>query len=131
MEKKKVLRYFLATVLAIFGLITLYLSSSVIFDLFGIREKEGHYVLIVVWANFLSSIIYLVAAFGFIKNKIFTVNLLYISAAILIVAFAALLVHIYLGGVYETKTIAAMVFRILLTIAFALSAYFTIKKTGS
>jgi hypothetical protein len=58
-----------AIVLAVFGLVALFLSSSVIFDLFSVRAKEGNYVLFVVWANFLSSILYLFAAYGFIKTK--------------------------------------------------------------
>ena len=66
---KKYIPYILSTLLAGFGLLTLFLSTSVIFDLFGIRAKEGNYVLFVVWSNFISSILYLFAAYGFIKNK--------------------------------------------------------------
>jgi predicted RND superfamily exporter protein len=66
---KKILPNLFATILAAFGLLTLFLSTSVIFDLFGIRAKEGNYVLFVVWSNFISSILYLFAAYGFIKVK--------------------------------------------------------------
>ena len=125
---KKTLRYLIAIVLAAFGLLTLFLSSSVIFDLFGIRAKEGNYVLFVVWANFLSSIIYLFAAYGFIKTQKWTTQFLGISAILLIVAFIGLFIHIYLGGIYETKTIGAMIFRITLTLIFMTMAYFTISK---
>jgi hypothetical protein len=62
---KRYIQYILATILAGFGLLTLFLSSSVIFDLFGIRAKEGNYVLFVVWSNFISSILYLFAALWF------------------------------------------------------------------
>ena len=115
-----------AIVLAVFGLITLFLSSSVIFDLFSVRAKEGNYVLFVVWANFLSSILYLFAAYGFIKTKKWTIHLLGISAILLIVAFIGLIIHINSGGIYETKTIGAMIFRISLTLVFSILAYFTI-----
>jgi hypothetical protein len=125
---KKTLPYIIATLLAAFGLLTLFLSSSVIFDLFGIRAKEGNYVLFVVWANFLSSILYLVAAYGFIKDKKWTLKPLGISAIVLLVAFIGLFIHIDSGGIYETKTIGAMVFRIILTLAFGTSAFFMIKK---
>lgn len=125
---KKTLRYLIAIVLAAFGLLTLFLSSSVIFDLFGIRAKEGNYVLFVVWANFLSSILYLCAAYGFIKTQKWTTKLLGISAILLIVAFIGLFIHIYSGGIYETKTIGAMIFRIVLTLTFMTMAYFTISK---
>ena len=66
---KKAIPYFLATILGAFGLLTLLLSTSVIFDLFGVRAKEGNYVLFVVWANFISSILYLFAAYGFVKTR--------------------------------------------------------------
>lgn len=125
---KKALPYLMATVLAAFGLLTLFLSSSVIFDLFGIRAKEGNYVLFVVRANFISSLLYLFAAYGFIKNKKWTARLLGISAIVLIAAFIGLFIHINSGGIYETKTIGAMIFRITVTLIFATLAYFTITK---
>ena len=64
---KKYVLYTSAVILTAFGLLTLFLSTSVIFDLFGIRAKEGNYVLFVVWSNFISSILYLFAAYGFVK----------------------------------------------------------------
>ena len=125
---KKVLPYLLATILAAFGFLTLFLSSSVIFDLFGIRAKEGNYVLIVVWANFMSSLLYLFAAYGFVGNRKWTSKLLVISSTILIAAFIGFIIHISSGGIYETKTIGAMIFRITLTIVFGLLAYLLINK---
>jgi len=115
-----------AIVLAVFGLLTLFLSSSVIFNLFGVRAKEGNYVLFVVWANFLSSILYLFAAYGFIKTQRWTIHLLGISAILLIIAFIGLIIHINSGGIYETKTIGAMIFRITITLGFLILAYFNI-----
>ena len=117
-----------AVILTAFGLLTLFLSTSVIFDLFGIREKEGNYVLFVVWSNFISSILYLFAAYGFIKNKKWTTSLLGISTLILITAFVGLKIHASSGGIYETKTIGAMILRISVTLVFAIIAYFTITK---
>jgi hypothetical protein len=125
---KKRLPYLIAFVLTLFGLLTLFLSSSVIFDLFGIREKEGNYVLFVVWANFISSILYLFAANGFINNSKWTAKYIVASLVILIAAFIGLLIHINHGGIYETKTIGAMGFRMLITIVFVILAYFTICK---
>lgn len=130
LEMKKVFSYAMAVFLAAFGLLTLFLSSSVIFDLFGVRAKEGNYVLFIVVSNFISSIIYLVAAYGFMKSKIWTAKLMYIAASVLIVAFAGLFFYINSGGIYETKTIGAMSFRIVLTLGFAFSAYFMIKKSA-
>jgi len=67
---KKLFTYLLAAALFFLGLITLFLSSSVLFDWFDIRVKEGNYVLFVVIANFIASVIYLFAAYGFLKRKI-------------------------------------------------------------
>ena len=117
-----------AVILTAFGLLTLFLSTSVIFDLFGIREKEGNYVLFVVWSNFISSILYLFAAYGFAKSKKWTATLLGISIIILIAAFIGLKIHANSGGIYETKTIGAMIFRIAVTLVFAIIAFFTINK---
>jgi hypothetical protein len=125
---KKIFPYLLAIFLAGFGLLTLFLSTSVIFDLFGIRAKEGNFVMFVVWSNFISSILYLFAAYGFIKSKKRTATLLGISTLILIVAFIGLKIHINSGGIYETKTVGAMIFRISMTLVFAILAYFTITK---
>jgi hypothetical protein len=125
---KKVLPYLFAILLAGFGFLTIFLSTSVIFDLFGIRAKEGNYVLFVVWSNFISSILYLFAAFGFIKNKKWTATFLGISTLILIAAFIGLKIHINSGGIYEAKTVGAMIFRISVTLVFAIFAYFTITK---
>jgi hypothetical protein len=125
---KRPLTYIIAAVLAAFGVLTLFLSSSVILDLFGIRAREGNFVLFVVWANLISSLLYLVAAYGFVKAKEWTVKPLGISVLVLTLAFTGLIIHIYTGGIYETKTIGAMVFRIIATILFAVSAYFLISK---
>ena len=125
---KKLLSLLVAGILTVFGLITLFLSSSVLFDWFGIRAKEGNYVLFVVITNFIASILYIFAAYGFYKSKIFTAKLLYISVTILVAAFAGLFVHIHSGGIYETKTIGAMIFRITLTCLFAIAAFFLINK---
>lgn len=125
---KKTFPYILATMLTVFGLLTLFLSTSVIFDLFGIRVKEGNYVLFVVLSNFISSILYLIAAYGFMTSKKWTVKLLGVSTIILITAFIRLFYHINSGGIYETKTIGAMIFRISVTLVFVALAYFTITK---
>lgn len=125
---KKIFSYFPVVLLIAFALLTLFMSSSVLFDWFGIREKEGNYVLFVVWANFVSSLLYLFAAYGFLKQKKVTFNILSLSALILTMALVGLFIHINSGGLYETKTIGAMIFRIAITIAFVFLAYLKLIK---
>ena len=128
---KKAIPYLFTTILTGFGLLTLFLSASVIFDLFGIRAKEGNYVLFIVWSNFISSILYLIASYGFVTSKRWTAKLLGVSTIILITALIGLFYHINSGGIYETKTIGAMIFRISVTMVFAALAYFTITKRNN
>lgn len=125
---KKLLPKISIGILIAFGLITLLASTSIFFDLFGVREKEGNYVLFIVIANFISSIIYLLAAYSWIKNKTWTIQLLSISSIILILAFIGLFFHINSGGLYETKTVYAMTFRTSLTLIFTLISYYTINN---
>lgn len=126
--KKVAPRILLVVVISAFALLTLFLSGSVIFDLFGIRAKEGNYVLLVVWANFISSLLYLVAAYGLVMRKRWPYKILIISVAVLSVALAGLFIHIDQGGLYETKTIGAMVFRIGVTLAFTFFCYRQLKR---
>lgn len=128
---KNYIPFVLAFFLSVFGILTLFLSTSVIFDLFNIRAREGNYVLFVVWSNFISSILYLFASYGFLKSKKWTATLLGISTAVLTIAFIGLKIHANFGGLYETKTIGAMVFRISVSFIFTLLSYFTITKNKS
>jgi len=125
---KKIILIITVFLLLVFGSITLFLTSSVIFDLFGIREKEGNYVLFIVWANFISSLIYLSSAYGVIKSKNWSFKLLIFSTIILVFAFVGLLFHINFGGIYETETVGGMIFRIILTLVFTILAYLSTKK---
>ncbi|MDP2453530.1 MULTISPECIES: hypothetical protein [unclassified Kaistella] len=115
----------LLIILVLFGAVTVFMSSSVLFDWFGIRAKEGNYVPGIVWANFVCGILYLVAAYGIFRNQIWARFPLTIALIILILAYIGLFIHINNGGLYETKTVGAMAFRIGVT---ALFLYATTKS---
>lgn len=117
-----------AIIISLFGLITLFMSTSVIFDLFGIREKEGNYVLFVVISNFIAGFLYLFAAYGLFTEKTWTAKLLLITTTILVVSFVGLLIHANTGGIYEQKTITAMLSRITITGVFTGISWFFITK---
>ena len=104
--------------LIVFGLLSIFMTTSIILDLFGMREKEGNYILFVVWANFACGILYVVSGLCFIFNKKITTFFLAVASIILIITFAELFYHINQGIPYETKTVAAMTFRTLITISF-------------
>lgn len=114
--KQKILKI-VALASAFFGLLTVFAGGSVILGLFGFREKEGNYVLFVVWANFICGFLYLLASYGFFKRKNWTSAVLSSALWILIAAAVVLFFWILNGEPYETKTIIAMVVRTLVTLA--------------
>ncbi|MFZ1806269.1 MAG: hypothetical protein WAU36_03550 [Cyclobacteriaceae bacterium] len=116
-------------ILVLFAFVTLFMSGSVIFDLFGIREKEGNYVLFIVVTNFMAGFLYLLSAYGLFTDKVWTVRLLTITTVALILSFFGLLFHINSGGVYEEQTVKAMIFRISLTAIFAVLAWRSTSKS--
>lgn len=122
----KIIRVIAGTITGAFALLTLFMSTSVIFDLFGIRAKEGNYVLFIVIANFFAGFTYLAAAYGFFTSKKWTSLLLAGTSAVLLISFIALLIHANAGGLYETKTVKAMIFRMSFTVVLSISSYLLI-----
>lgn len=119
-----------AVILSAFGLITLFLTLSIFLNLFGIREKEGNYVLFVVIANFICSLLYLFAGFGFWTQKTWTPKVLFFSTVLLLIAIIAFNIYASNGGLHEQKTHGALVFRTSITFVFSMVAYFSIKKSS-
>ncbi|WP_313502985.1 hypothetical protein [Kaistella carnis] len=118
----------LLIILVLFGAVTVFMSSSVLFDWFGIRAKEGNYVPGIVWANFVCGILYVVAAYGIKHHQIWARFPLTIGLIILILAYIGLFIHINNGGLYETKTVGAMAFRIGVTAIFLFITSKILKK---
>lgn len=119
---KKIVRYALASVLLAFGTLTLFLSGSVIFDLFDMRAKEGNYVDFVVQANFVASLLYLLASVGLFTGKNWPAFVLLIASAVLVFAAVGFAIHVNGGGIHEQRTIGALAFRTTLTVLFFLFA---------
>lgn len=112
----------------LFGLFSLFKSLSIIFDLFHIRESEGNYVLVVVIANLICGIIYLCAGYGLFRSKPWTTKFLFSSAFILLLTFIILVIYIITGGIYEEKTIIAILIRTFITLIFTLISWNFITK---
>jgi hypothetical protein len=118
-------------ILGIFALLTFYLSSTVILDLFGMRAKQGDYVPIVIGANFIASLLYFGAVYGFIKRRKWTTHILELALLAIIVGGIGLFFHIQSGGAYEVKTPKALAFRFTVTGLFTLLSYYKISKTNT
>lgn len=117
-----------AMIISLFGLLTLFMSGSVLFDWFGIRQMEGNFVWFVVIVNFMCGGLYLLAAYGFLTERRWTTTLMAIATVILLLTFSGLLWYIGTGGIYEAQTVKAMVFRIFVTVLFSGIAWMLISR---
>ncbi|MDQ7918286.1 hypothetical protein RBU60_11925 [Mesonia sp. MT50] len=127
-KKTRIFKYLIATVLIAFALITIFMSSSVLFDWFDIRAKHGNYVLFIVETNLVAGFMYLIVAYGFVKSKKWPFWAMLSIALLLSFAFFILYFHIHTGGLFESRTVKAMIFRILFTLVFAGLVYKRTKK---
>lgn len=120
---------FSAVFMLLLGLVSLFLSVSYMFNLFQLRNPQEHYPFFILFVGFICSIIYLFAAYGFLKEDKRTTLALFIGASILILSFMGLLVHIMVGGLYEVVTIRSLVVRTFITLVFtAISWNYLIKQ---
>ena len=101
----------LATIAIAFGLLTLKSGGEVLFINGAGREAAGNYVPFVLWFNFLMGFLYIVAGVGLWLQKRWAVWLaIFITVATLVI-FAAFGVHVSQGGLYEQRTLKAMILR--------------------
>jgi hypothetical protein len=118
-----------SVLLLLIGVVSLFMTLSIVFDLFGIREKEGNYVLFVVYANLLCGTLYVATVFtNWKKNYKWSFILLALAFMVLVVAFYFFKEHIAQGGIYEPKTVKAMSFRTLFTLIMAGISLFLFRK---
>lgn len=120
-----------AGVIALFGLFTLVVSSSVLFNFWGARAAAGHAVPVVLWMNFFASFLYLIAAYGLFTHKAWTPGVLAIAVVLLFVAAIGFYFHMRSGGVYEPRTIGALVFRIFVTVLLFLATRYYLRPSSS
>ncbi|MBW7867676.1 MAG: hypothetical protein H3C31_05060 [Brumimicrobium sp.] len=123
----KALRLISIIFLIVFGGVTIFMSTSVVFDLFGIRAMEGNYVPFVVYANMVCGYMYIIAALLYLKRPLTTAKILLVCTSLLIITFSAFLIYIQNGGVHELKTIKAMTFRVVITALLTVVAFYIIK----
>ena len=111
-SKKRSVGIWVASILAIlFGLLTLKSGGEVLFIDGAGREAAGNYVNYILWFNFLMGFFYIIAGIGLWLQKNWTAWLALFIASTTIIAFAILGIHVFQGGLYEQRTIGAMVLR--------------------
>ena len=121
-------KYIPATAITAFGLLTLFLTTTILLDLVGMREKQGNYVNFVIWVNFFCGLAYVASGYGFLKAKKWTTYLLAIAIVVLIATYIAFTMYVNNGGIHKEDTFGALTFRLGVTTLFMLIAMFTINK---
>jgi hypothetical protein len=100
-----------AAVAVAFGFLTITEGGRVLFGPEAARLAAGRYVPFVLWFNFLAGFAYVVAGAGLWARRRWGVRLSLAIAVGTIATFAAFGVHIFLGGAFEARTVAAMSLR--------------------
>jgi hypothetical protein len=122
-----VLARVIAVVAAVFGLLTVYSGGEVIL-VESAREAAGAYVPFVVWFNTLAGFAYIAAGIGLWRLRPWAVWLAAAIALATLVVFAALGLHIAMGGAYEMRTVGAMVLRSVVWLAIAAAAFRLLRR---
>lgn len=102
-----------------FGLVSVASGGRALFGSQEMKAAAGHAVPFVLWFNFLSGFLYILAAAGLLAHDIRAVYVsLFIAAATLLV-FGAFGAHALGGGAYERRPVGALTVRSLFWVAVA------------
>lgn len=115
---KTYLKPTLLFVISVFAALTLFLTTSIFFDLFGVREAEGNFVWGIIWVNFIASWLYISSIYGIVKTKEWAAKPLLYASLLILFGIGYLAFHAFFGGLYELKTFPALAFRGSVTLIF-------------
>lgn len=103
-----------------FGALTIVSGGRALFGPDAARAAVGDAVPFVLWFNFLSGFVYMIAGIGIARRKLWAEWTSVGLAASILIVFALLGWHIAQGRAYEVRTLGAMVLRAGVWIAIAL-----------
>lgn len=117
--------WIVSVIAVVFGLLTIKSGGSVLFVDGIAREDAGNYVPFVLWFNFLTGFVYLLAGFGLFMQKLWAAWISIFIVVATIVVFSLLGLHVLNEGIYEVRTVAAMSLR---TVVWSFIAMFAYRK---
>jgi hypothetical protein len=112
----------LAIFAILFGLLTIISGGRTLFNAEA-QQAAGNYVGFVLWFNFLAGFAYIIAGVGLWRMQPWAMWLSFAIAAANLVIFAAFSLHIFSGGGYEMRTVAAMSLRTVVWLIISAVAY--------
>ena len=86
------------------------------------RTAAGNIVPFVLWFNFVAGFAYVIAGYGLFIWKPWAAQLLAAIAVATIAVFIAFGLYVFLGGMFEARTVGAMIIRSAVWIVIAASA---------
>lgn len=113
----------MGAVAMVFGIASIKEGGAVLFLDGDARQAAGHFVLFVLGFNVFAGLFYVIAGAGFWLRQAWSVVLAGLIAAATIVVFIAFGFHIWSGGAFEIRTVAAMSLRSLVWIIVALTSH--------
>jgi len=102
-----------------FGLLTIKEGGMTLSGNEAAVRAAGNYVPFVLWFNFLAGFAYVVAGAGLLLQQRWAVWLAVVIAASTAITFTAFGTHVLLGGLYEKRTVIAMILRTLVWVVIA------------
>lgn len=120
-------------VAVVFGILTILSGGKVLFGDAAAQAAAGDVMAFVLWFNFLSGFIYVLAGVGIAMNRRWAVALSIVLAVAIAVVFALFGLRVYQGAAYEMRTVGAMTLRLLAWVAIAAVAirYTARRKSGN
>ena len=108
-----------AGVAVVFGLLTIVSGGQALFGGAAAKAAAGNAVPFVLWFNFLSGFVYVLAGIGIALRKGWAGGLATGLALAILAVFAAFGWHVLQGGAYEMRTAGAMALRLAVWVGIA------------
>ena len=106
-------------VAVVFGILTVLSGGKILFGDAAAQAAAGNVVPFVLWFNFLSGFVYVLAGVGIAMNRRWAVTLSIVLAATIAVVFALFGLRVYQGAAYEMRTVGAMSLRLFVWVVIA------------
>ena len=115
----------------VFGVLTIVSGATALFGGVQAQAAVGNAVPFVLWFNFLSGFVYVLAGSGIAMNRRWAVKLSIGLAAAIAVVFVLFGLHVYQGAAFEMRTVGAMTFRLFVWTVIAITASRQMVSSGT
>ena len=114
----------------VFGALTIVSGSRVLFGGAAAQAAAGDFVPFVLWFNFLSGFVYVLAGAGIAMGRRWAARLSIALAVAIATVFALFGLHVFQGGPFEMRTVGAMSLRLVVWIVIAAVLRRTLEPSG-